>query len=211
MELTRKQTEALDYLEDGKTIEVPFRRRSRRRQVGVGVLLAAQMCVEIPGQPVFDGAAGGGDPAADYAQYLAAGGALQGLPDSWLRVNDQRGEVAVAYGRFGDPDAALAGEAFDPEFDELGSLEITGAFIDECNQVSLRAWMWCVRGSGTVWGSTDWYPKCWVHATRRKASCIRAFTSLSGMGPWSRTSVLWSRCCATIRLFPRTMPRACGA
>lgn len=28
----------------------------------------------------------------------------------------------------------------DPNFDSLGSLEITGAFIDECNQVSHKAW-----------------------------------------------------------------------
>jgi len=28
----------------------------------------------------------------------------------------------------------------DPNFDELGSLEITGAFIDECNQVVFKAW-----------------------------------------------------------------------
>lgn len=28
----------------------------------------------------------------------------------------------------------------DPNFDELGSLEITGAFVDECNQVAKKAW-----------------------------------------------------------------------
>src|SRR5690606_19677099 len=28
----------------------------------------------------------------------------------------------------------------DPEFDKLGSLEITGAFIDECNQLVYKAW-----------------------------------------------------------------------
>ncbi len=28
----------------------------------------------------------------------------------------------------------------DPEFDSLGSLEITGAFIDECNQIVYKAW-----------------------------------------------------------------------
>lgn len=28
----------------------------------------------------------------------------------------------------------------DPEFDSLGSLEITGAFVDECNQLSFKAW-----------------------------------------------------------------------
>ncbi|MGO1702430.1 MAG: phage terminase large subunit [Lactobacillus helveticus] len=28
----------------------------------------------------------------------------------------------------------------DPEFDSLGSLEITGAFIDECSQITLKAW-----------------------------------------------------------------------
>ena len=28
----------------------------------------------------------------------------------------------------------------DPEFDSLGSLEVTGAFIDECNQLTFKAW-----------------------------------------------------------------------
>lgn len=28
----------------------------------------------------------------------------------------------------------------DPEFDSLGSLEITGAFVDECNQLCFKAW-----------------------------------------------------------------------
>lgn len=28
----------------------------------------------------------------------------------------------------------------DPEFDSLGSLEVTGAFIDECNQLTYKAW-----------------------------------------------------------------------
>ena len=28
----------------------------------------------------------------------------------------------------------------DPNFDSLGSLEITGAFVDECSQVSYKAW-----------------------------------------------------------------------
>jgi len=28
----------------------------------------------------------------------------------------------------------------DPNFDSLGSLEITGAFIDECNQITFKAW-----------------------------------------------------------------------
>jgi phage terminase large subunit len=29
----------------------------------------------------------------------------------------------------------------DPNFDSLGSLEITGAFVDECNQISEKAWL----------------------------------------------------------------------
>lgn len=28
----------------------------------------------------------------------------------------------------------------DPEFDSLGSLEVTGAFVDECNQLTYKAW-----------------------------------------------------------------------
>ena len=89
-----------------------FRRRSRRRQVGVGVLLAAQVRVEIPGQPVFDGAAGGGDLAPDYAQYLAAGGAFAGASGFVVAGKRPAGRGGGGYGRFGDPDAALAGEAF---------------------------------------------------------------------------------------------------
>jgi len=32
----------------------------------------------------------------------------------------------------------------DPNFDSLGSLEITGSFIDECNQVVYKAWQVCL-------------------------------------------------------------------
>lgn len=34
----------------------------------------------------------------------------------------------------------LAYKPSDPNYDELGSLEITGAFIDECPQIKLKAW-----------------------------------------------------------------------
>ena len=64
----------------------------------------------------------------------------QGLkPDIHFKYNEMKGSIKF----FNGSEIILKDlEAYpsDPNFDELGSLEITGAFVDECNQISKKAW-----------------------------------------------------------------------
>jgi hypothetical protein len=64
---------------------------------------------------------------------------------SILKINEQftyNGQSGVIYWNNGSEillkDLCLYPS--DPNFDSLGSLEITGAFIDECNQITYKAW-----------------------------------------------------------------------
>ena len=64
---------------------------------------------------------------------------LQDIPSSTYNYNQQKNIITFVNGSqiflkdlFAYPS--------DPNFDELGSLEITGAFIDECNQIVKKAW-----------------------------------------------------------------------
>ena len=140
MELTRKQTEALDYLEDGKTIEVLFGGGAGGGKSGVGCYWLLKCALKYPGSRYLMARRAAATLRQTTLNTLRQVARLQGLPDSWLRVNDQRGEVAVGTAGSVILMRHLPARPSDPEFDELGSLEITGAFIDECNQVSLRAW-----------------------------------------------------------------------
>ena len=110
MELTRKQTEALDYLEDGKTIEVLFGGGAGGGKSVLGCYWLLKCALKYPGSRYLMARRAATTLRQTTLNTLRQVARLQGLPASWLRVN------------------------------ELGSLEITGAFIDECNQVSLRAW-----------------------------------------------------------------------
>lgn len=140
MELTRKQTEALDYLEDGKTIEVLFGGGAGGGKSVLGCYWLLKCALKYPGSRYLMARRAATTLRQTTLNTLRQVARLQGLPASWLRVNDQRGEVAVGTAGSVILMRHLQARPSDPEFDELGSLEITGAFIDECNQVSLRAW-----------------------------------------------------------------------
>ena len=140
MELTRKQTEALDYLEDGKTIEVLFGGGAGGGKSVLGCYWLLKCALKYPGSRYLMARRAAATLRQTTLNTLRQVARLQGLPASWLRVNGQRGEVAVGTAGSVILMRHLQARPSDPEFDELGSLEITGAFIDECNQVSLRAW-----------------------------------------------------------------------
>lgn len=140
MELTIKQTEALDYLEDDRTIEVLFGGGAGGGKSVLGCYWLLKCALKYPGSRYLMARATASTLRHTTLNTLRQVARLQGLPAGWLRVNDQRGEIGV-----GPADSVilmrhLQARPSDPDFDELGSLEITGAFIDECNQVSLRAW-----------------------------------------------------------------------
>ena len=64
---------------------------------------------------------------------------LMGIPMRLYNYNGQAGVITFYNGS-----QIILKDLFlypsDPNFDSLGSLEITGAFIDECNQITEKAW-----------------------------------------------------------------------
>ncbi len=139
MKLTIKQTKALDYLEDGATTEI-----------------------------YYGGAAGGGKSyfgcywilksAFKYSgtRWLIGRSELKNLKkttlNSFFEVCKEQGLKAGEHYRYNQQESIIAlpngsqiilADLFaypsDPEFDNLGSLEITGAFIDEAPQITGKA------------------------------------------------------------------------
>ncbi len=64
---------------------------------------------------------------------------MQGVPSSFYNYNQQSGIITLSNGS-----EVILKDLFlypsDPNFDSLGSLEITGAFVDECVQIVEKAW-----------------------------------------------------------------------
>lgn len=140
MILTHKQTVALDYLEDIKTKEIIFGGGAGSAKSILGCYWLLKMCLKYPG-----------------TRWLMGRKKLKTLREttlnSFLEVckmqNIQIGTHFNLNGQtntieFSNGSQILMKDLFhypaDPNFDELGSLEITGAFIDEVNQVVELAW-----------------------------------------------------------------------
>lgn len=140
MNLNKKQTQALDYLEDNEK-----------------------------GEGLFGGGAGGGKSVIgaywltkqalkfDSTRWLMGRAKLKTLKEttlnSFLWVCTQQGLKSGTHYtinnqnqtiNFYNKSTIFMKDLFyypsDPNFDELGSLEITGAFVDECNQITEKAW-----------------------------------------------------------------------
>jgi phage terminase large subunit len=140
MVLTYKQTIALDYLEDKTTKEIIFGGGAGSAKSILGCFWLLKMCLKYPG-----------------TRWLMGRKKLKTLREttlnSFLEVCKMQGlQVGVHFNlngqtntiEFTNGSQILMKDLFhypaDPNFDELGSLEITGAFIDEVNQVVELAW-----------------------------------------------------------------------
>lgn len=140
MKLTIKQTKALDYLEDSITEELLFGGGAGGGKSAFGVYWLMKSCLKYPGSRWLMGRAVLKTLKETTLNSFFQIAKLQGLKaDLHYRYNAQSQIVYFANGS-----EILLKDLFaypsDPEFDELGSLEITGAFIDECNQVTEKAW-----------------------------------------------------------------------
>ncbi len=135
MNLSLKQTRALDLLEDNQTTEVLFGGSAGGGKSVIGAYWVLKNCFKYP-----------------KSRWLIGRAELKVLKETTLisffevcniqglragvhyRYNQQDSSVTTANGSvilFKDLDYYPS----DPNFDSLGSLEITGAFIDECNQL----------------------------------------------------------------------------
>lgn len=139
MVLTKKQTLAIDLLEDDITNELLFGGGAGGAKTHLGCYWSLKMCLKYPG---IRGVIGRWKRKHLYETTLNTFWEvckMQGIkPEVHFTFNSQAGTI-----KFFNESEILLKDLFlypaDPEFDSLGSLEITFAFIDEANQVSVKA------------------------------------------------------------------------
>jgi hypothetical protein len=140
LNLTYKQTEALEVLEDHDNgiNELLFGGGAGGGKSALGCYWLAKMCILFPG-----------------TRWLMGRAKLKTLKDTTLQtfyeITKREGWDVLYHHttnshiiKFHNGSEIMLKDLFhypsDPEYDELGSLEITGAFIDEVGQISKKCW-----------------------------------------------------------------------
>jgi len=138
MELLPKQNEAVYYLKDKTTTEILFGGGAGGGKSKIGVLWLIEQSLTYPG-----------------TRWLMAREVLKTLKDTTLNTffetsqelninheweyKEQKGKI-VFRNKSEIILKELKHKPTDPDFDGLGSLEISGGFIDECAQITFKAW-----------------------------------------------------------------------
>ncbi|RZJ99401.1 MAG: hypothetical protein EOO43_26435, partial [Flavobacterium sp.] len=140
MVLTLKQTLALDILEDSFTTEVIYGGSAGGGKSYLGVLWCILSALKYEGTRWLIGRSKLKELKSTTLNSFFDVCKLQGLkPIQHYTYNQQSGII-----KFNNGSEIILMDLFsypsDPNFDKLGGLEITGAFIDECNQVAKKAW-----------------------------------------------------------------------
>lgn len=138
MKLLTKQEHCIFYLNDTTTTEVIYGGAAGGGKSALGVLRLIEQAQRYPN-----------------TRWLMGRSKLKTLKETTLntffelssnlkltnqfKYNDQNSTI-----NFTNGSQIILKDLFsypaDPNFDSLGSLEITGAFVDECNQISYKAW-----------------------------------------------------------------------
>lgn len=141
MNLTVKQTVVLDLLEDKVTTEAIFGGGAGGGKSILGCYWILKNCLRYSGTRWLIGRSKLKALKETTLNSLFDVCKLQGLVNGeHFNYNQQSGII-----KFFNGSEIILKDLFtypsDPNFDSLGSLEITGAFIDECNQISEKAWL----------------------------------------------------------------------
>lgn len=139
MRLTKKQTQALDFLEDSTTNEVLYGGAAGGGKSILGTYWLLKSAFKYPDTRWLMGRSELKTLKETTLVSFFKVAAMQGLKaDVHYKLNQQANTITLRNGSI-----ILLKDLFtypsDPNFDSLGSLEITGAFIDECNQISEKA------------------------------------------------------------------------
>ena len=138
MQLLPKQENAVYYLKDDETKELLYGGAAGGGKSALGCLWLIESCQKYP-----------------KSRWLMGRAKLKALKETTLNtffelasnlgISNQftyNAQANIIYWNNGSE--ILLKDLFlypsDPNFDSLGSLEITGAFIDECNQIVYKAW-----------------------------------------------------------------------
>lgn len=140
MHLTIKQTQAIDLLEDNITNELIFGGGAGGGKSALGCYWQLKRRLKYPGTRGVIGRASlktlKETTLNSFFQVCQKQGIKKGVH---YEYNDNKSII-----KFYNGSEILLKDLFnypaDPEFDELGSLEITDAFVDETNQIVAKAW-----------------------------------------------------------------------
>jgi phage terminase large subunit len=135
MILTKKQSKALDYLEDKTVSELLFGGGAGGGKSALGCFWQIKQRLKYPGTRGLIGRAKHTTLRETTLKTFFEVLSFQKVPPSSYKFNSNVSTIQFFNGSeimFTD----LADYPSDPNFDELGSLEITDCFVDEANQIS---------------------------------------------------------------------------
>ena len=137
LSLTNKQNEAAYYLKDNTTTEILYGGGAGGGKSALGVLWLMDMCTNYPDTRWLMGRAKLKSLKETTLNTFFELSTKLGLSKLW-EYKAQSGVILWHNGS-----EILLKDLFyypsDPNFDDLGSLEISGAFIDEVNQINIKA------------------------------------------------------------------------
>jgi len=140
MHLSEKQTIAIELIEDNKTKEIIYGGGAGSGKTALGVYSILKNALKYDGSRWLIGRAVLKTLKETTLNSFYDVARMQGLKaGTHYQYNAQSNIITFQNGS-----TILLKDLFqypsDPHFDELGSLEITGAFVDECNQITEKAW-----------------------------------------------------------------------
>ena len=144
MKLTKKQTKALDYLENDRTTELLFGGGAGGGKSALGCYWQLKRRLKYPGTRGLIGRAKlrvlKDTTLQTFFEIAKMQGFIRGVHYKHTGSNDKEFPNSIV---FPNGSVIYLRDLFlypsDPEFDDLGSLEITDAFVDECNQITPKA------------------------------------------------------------------------
>lgn len=140
MKLNKKQTKALDYLEDNVTTEVEYGGGAGGGKSVLGCYWQIKRRLKYPGTRGLIGRSSLKTLKETTLNSFFEVCKIQGLIIGQHYTYNQQSNIIT----FANGSLIFLKDLFmypsDPNFDELGSLEITDAFVDENNQTVEKAW-----------------------------------------------------------------------
>lgn len=138
MILEPKQSIALDFLEDHVTGEVLYGGGAGGMKTTLGCYWTIKNCLKFPETRWLIGRSKLKTLKETTLKSFFEVLKMQGVGQEWYNYNSQTNQI-----RWRNGSEIFLKDLFlypaDPDFDELGSLEITGAFIDEASQITSKA------------------------------------------------------------------------
>lgn len=138
IELSRKQTEAIELLEDNHTTEILYGGGAGSGKSILGAWWILKSCLTYPGTRWVIGRAKLKTLKETTLKTLFEVMKMVGITQDFYKYHQVAGTI-----KFYNESEILLKDLFaypaDPDFDEFGSLEITGVFVDEASQITVKA------------------------------------------------------------------------